>query len=112
MTRNLPRANQEIVELHIGGRGASRTICATTVGNLWWSEDDGCSWRIAKRPIRYEENLRQSVRLQGPWRQIESANSNLGTSVAATDPHARFSISFFGSGLRWIGPSEPGLGIA
>ena len=87
-------------------------IYVASVDDLWRSIDDGRTWQLIQRPIRYEDLRAGYQLLDSGWESQRRPGSSLGR-VATTDiDGARASLSFVGTGFRLIGPRGPDLGGA
>jgi hypothetical protein len=86
------------------------TLYASTMYELFRSEDKGESWKLMPRPVRYEET--KQVRYEGHWRfERDDAYSSGGASISAA-PGARALLNFWGTRVRWLGTRGPDHGMA
>lgn len=81
-----------------------RTIYAGSEQNLYSSRDEGDTWHVVPRFIRYE-NERDVIRYTGAWDREEASEAS-GTGLHVTrSPGAAASLRFVGTGIRVVGSS-------
>jgi hypothetical protein len=88
-----------------------KTIYAASYEELFRSTDEGVTWELLKRPIRYE-NHRETILYDGNWK-IENGENFSATKISyATSDKARAILSFIGTGVSWIGTTSSDYGKA
>jgi photosystem II stability/assembly factor-like uncharacterized protein len=87
------------------------TLYASSMGDLLKSTDRGTTWRVLRRPIRFE-NMRPEISYRGVWKTIRDRRfSSFNASCSAT-PGDAARMDFVGTEVRWIGMHGPHQGIA
>jgi hypothetical protein len=89
----------------------NKTIYAASEENLFESVDDGNTWKILKRPVRYE-NHRDAILYEGNWRMLRSSSFSSSKASFSDEAGARASLNFVGTGVSWVGNTANDLGIA
>jgi photosystem II stability/assembly factor-like uncharacterized protein len=90
---------------------ADSTIYAASDERLFKSTDDGDTWEMIARPVRYE-NMREVVHYEGEW-EISWSDEHSASSVSSTDTAGdKASLSFVGTGVTWVGTESNDQGIA
>jgi photosystem II stability/assembly factor-like uncharacterized protein len=87
------------------------TIYAASEEELFRSEDRGETWRIIKRPVRYE-NHREVIQYQGKWKILKGENYSASKVSVSHSPDAKVTFNFTGTGISLIGMTAQDFGIA
>ncbi len=85
------------------------TLYASSEEVLYRSRDDGTSWSVVSRPVRYEDS-REVIRFSGDWQRSESESLSGGSEMRASSAGSRAAFRFVGASLRWLGDAAPDLG--
>ena len=85
------------------------TLYASSEEVLYRSHDDGTSWSVVPRPVRYEDS-REVIRFSGDWQRANSESLSGGSEMRSASAGSRAAFRFVGSGLRWLGDAAPDLG--
>ena len=88
-----------------------RTLFAASDEKLFKSTDDGLSWQLIKRPVRYENN-RETFQYLGQWNIIKGEQYSASTICVSDEISAKANIYFVGTGIVLIGPKDQNLGLA
>ena len=84
--------------------------CASSY-ELFRSLDEGLSWQMVNRPIRYE-NFREEIKFNGVWK-IETDDRYSAMNASFTvNADSSFRLRFKGYGFTWIGDKSPRNGQA
>lgn len=90
----------------------NNSIYAASREELFHSKDGGNTWKVIKRPVRYENRKKDVIRYQGEWKLL-NGNDFSATSVTHSDiAHSKAILPFVGSGVTWIGTASNNQGIA
>jgi len=87
------------------------SIFAASDDELFKSTDNGNSWEIIKRPVRYENN-RETFHYQGKWNIVKGNQYSASTISASDEASAKANIYFVGTGIVLIGPKDQNMGLA
>lgn len=109
---DLIRNNHVMKYIRFSNRYAvDKTIYAASYEELFRSTDEGFSWELLQRPIRYE-NHRENILYDGNWK-IENGENFSATKISyATSDKAGARLSFVGTGVSWIGTTSGDQGKA
>jgi photosystem II stability/assembly factor-like uncharacterized protein len=88
-----------------------RTLYASSMEHLLKSSDGGATWRVLKRPVRFENACGQ-VFFRGAWRLSRDARFSALDASVSSRPGDVAVMEFVGQEVRWIGVQGPGQGIA
>jgi len=88
-----------------------KTIVGASYEELFLSIDAGQTWKLLKRPIRYEESV-DYIRYEGKWVKIQNENFSTMGAMLSDVPKSKAKFNFVGSGIRWIGGKGNDHGIA
>ena len=88
-----------------------KTIYAASEENVFESKDNGNTWKILKRPIRYE-NHRDVIIYQGDWRILRDSSFSSTKASFSDTTGAKASLNFVGTGVSWVGTTANDLGVA
>ncbi len=78
---------------------------------LFYSTDIGNTWKIIKRPVRYE-NVLEPLQFNGEWEtEIDKEYSASSVSYSEVENN-RAVLKFVGTAVRWIGTKSKNQGIA
>ena len=81
--------------------------------HLLYSSDRGNSFVLFDIPyIRHDDNRKQSVTYNGHWELVDTVQANANSLHAINKAGRESMISFWGTGVSWIGMSGNNLGIA
>lgn len=109
---NLAAANASIEYLDYSpGFTSDNSIVAASDEQLFISLDGGKNWRLANRPVRYED-LRDVVSLDGNWVTQVGDDYSALTENLSLNAGSTASVSFVGNGIRWVGSKGPKHGDA
>ena len=89
----------------------NRTIYGASEEHVFRSGDQGDTWEILKRPVRYE-NHRDVVKYAGNWTIRENEDYSAGRASFSNVAGEAARLDFAGEGVRWIGKKGPDQGIA
>jgi photosystem II stability/assembly factor-like uncharacterized protein len=89
----------------------SKTIYAASEENVFESVDDGNTWKILKRPVRYESH-RDAINYEGDWRMLYNSSYSSSKANFSDAVGARASLNFVGTGVSWVGNTANDLGVA
>ena len=87
------------------------TIFAASDEELFRSTDEGDSWEVIRRPVRYENN-RETFQYEGQWNIVKGGQYSASTISVSDEVSARASINFVGTAIVLIGPKDQNLGRA
>ena len=81
---------------------------------LFQSTDGGNTWKLIKRPIRYENTSGQQdvVCYQGDWKILKSNDFSAQKVSHSNVAHTKAILTFVGTGVSWIGTESNDQGIA
>jgi photosystem II stability/assembly factor-like uncharacterized protein len=88
-----------------------RTLYASSMEQLLKSSDGGESWKVLKRPVRFE-NWRSEISYRGKWRILRDGRFSSVSASCSSRPGDAAGIDFVGQEVRWIGMHGPKQGIA
>jgi photosystem II stability/assembly factor-like uncharacterized protein len=89
-----------------------KTMYVASQQSLLVSEDDGVSWRIIERPVRYENNRSEAMSYRGDWAIDYSDAYSASSASKLKTVDGSFEFAFTGTGFSWIGEKLPHLGSA
>jgi len=79
------------------------------------SEDEGLTWSIVDRPIRYEDWRGEDhgpIRFEDNWKRQTGQQFSASTQAVADEPGAIAMLNFVGRQITWIGERGPDAGQA
>jgi hypothetical protein len=79
--------------------------------NVFISRDGGITWKLIKRPIRYED-VQDTIIYEGHWEKLKGGDYSDSTQTRSNTPGSKVTLRFVGSNLRLIGEKAPENGIA
>jgi photosystem II stability/assembly factor-like uncharacterized protein len=91
------------------------TVFAASEEQLFVSKDFSGTWITMPRPVRYENWRGEGhgpVRFEGSWTLISDLNYSASSASGSATIGDAAVLDFIGSGVRWIGPKGPMLGVA
>jgi hypothetical protein len=94
-----------------GAYPKNKTIYAASEENLFKSDDDGNTWKILKRPVRYESH-RDAINYEGDWRLLRSSSFSSSKANFSDAVGASATLNFVGTGVSWVGNTANDLGVA
>ncbi|HEB87257.1 MAG TPA: hypothetical protein ENI68_09635 [Gammaproteobacteria bacterium] len=87
------------------------TIFAASPEEVFVSYDEGLSWSMLERPVRYE-NTRDNTTYYGKWKR-RGNNKFSALNIHTSDvPGARAIFRFVGKQVTWFGPKSDKYGMA
>ncbi len=87
------------------------TIYVATEEEFFKSKNNGNTWEVIKRPVRYE-NIRGVVHYEGEW-QVLRGNDYSAMSISYSESeYSNIHLNFVGTGISWIGSKSNKQGIA
>ena len=78
---------------------------------LFLSIDGGDSWKVIKRPIRYENKI-DVINYQGEWKVLKGKNYSASSITQSDIIQSKAILPFVGAGISWIGTESKDQGIA
>jgi len=91
------------------------TIYAATDEELLVSRDNGDSWSVVARPVRYEDwrgEDRGPVRFTGDWTRETGPQYSASTQAVSDQGGSNASLNFVGTTITWLGECGPDGGQA
>jgi hypothetical protein len=82
-------------------RTDSTMYCASEL-ELFRSIDKGQTWELLYRPLRFED-FREEIRYEGMWNKKEDNGCSALTETYSNTKGSRARLTFFGTGIKWIG---------
>lgn len=93
--------------------GLDATIHAAAGTHVLRSADAGTSWQMMDIGFqRIEDFESRAIGFDGQWTTIEAADASAGTYALGLSAQCAVSITFSGTGIRWVGRLDPALGTA
>jgi len=92
-----------------------RTIYGATDEVLLESRDEGDTWNVIKRPVRYEDwrgEDRGPIRFDGNWSRETNPRLSASTQAVSDREGSTASLHFLGNALTWLGECGPDGGKA
>ena len=92
-----------------------RTIFAASEEKVFRSDDSGITWKALPRFVRYEDWRGEGegpVRFNGSWKRVFNVNYSASSANWSDTIGDTVVLDFIGSGVSWIGPKGPDLGVA
>ena len=88
------------------------TIYGSSGEEFFKSTDGGNTWKIIKRPIRYEDNKRDYISYSKGWKYLYG-NDFSANSISYSDSiDSKVTLNFIGTGVSWLGTNSNTQGIA
>ncbi len=89
---------------------ADKILYAVSLEDVFQSADDGNTWQLIERPIRYENDKRDVINYEGKWQQVRQPDFSAHWASRSASNDSVISFSFVGTGVKWIGAKAPELG--
>ena len=87
------------------------TIYGASDEEIFQSLDGGNTWKLLKRPVRYE-NHREVVYYTGNWDILKDDAYSASSICSSNIPNDKATLFFVGTGVSWIGTMADDQGIA
>jgi len=103
--------NFPIELLAFSSSDAEAMLVAASDEQLFTSTDNGDSWELIQRPVRYED-MREPVRFSGQPEVRRNSGFSAQTETLLSRNSDRVQLNFIGDGIRWLGSKGPSFGEA
>jgi hypothetical protein len=88
------------------------TIYAASREELFYSADEGNTWNLIPRPVRYEDGKKDVIIYQGNWKRIYHNDFSARTVTQSSANGAKALLSFVGTEISWVGTTSEAQGVA
>jgi photosystem II stability/assembly factor-like uncharacterized protein len=87
------------------------TLYGASEEHMFISKDGGDTWKVIKRPLRYE-NHRDVVKYAGEWAVQRGKDRSAGSACFSNSAGDTVQLTFVGESIKWIGSTGPDHGVA
>jgi photosystem II stability/assembly factor-like uncharacterized protein len=87
-------------------------IYAASREELFYSKDNGNTWNLISRPVRYEDRKKDVIIYQGNWEHSFHNDFSARSVMQSSSAGAKADLSFVGTGIYWVGTTSNAQGIA